>query len=189
MNNIKQTAIQKKREWWDKNKEEINTKRREQRKQNGEKIRIQERKHREENREYIRARDYQYYLRNKEKKHKQHMELYYKNHEKYRVRANKCAKKYRETNKEIVINHYSKGKNCCELCEETNKDVLSIDHIDGGGRKHSKEINRNNLYVWLRKNNFPMGFRILCMNCQFKERIRNNQLKTGYTGKRFPLDK
>ena len=31
--------------------------------------------------------------------------------------------------------------------------------------KHRKETGGANLYVWLRKNNYPIGFQILCYNC------------------------
>lgn len=52
----------------------------------------------------------------------------------------------------------------CQGCNESNIEFLTIDHIGGGGRKHRLETN---VYRWLRKNNFPPGFRVLCMNCNF----------------------
>jgi len=73
-----------------------------------------------------------------------------------------------------VIQHYSKGKNCCELCGFSNMDALSIDHISGGGRKHRKELKGQHIEHWLIRNNFPDGYRILCMNCQFRELKRRD---------------
>jgi len=63
-----------------------------------------------------------------------------------------------------AIKHYSKGKMCCEICGENHLECLCIDHIKGGGGKHRKSIN-GHIYAWLKRNNFPEGFRILCHNC------------------------
>jgi hypothetical protein len=57
---------------------------------------------------------------------------------------------------------------CCQCCGEKNMEFLAIDHIGGGGNKHRRELKINNgsgLYMWLIKNNFPSGFRVLCHNC------------------------
>jgi hypothetical protein len=52
------------------------------------------------------------------------------------------------------------------------KDIraLSIDHINGGGNKHLKEIGQGKLYSWLKKHNYPPGYQVLCMSCQFIKR-------------------
>lgn len=53
----------------------------------------------------------------------------------------------------------------CLCCGETNLAFLSIDHIDrydGAGPKTGSV-----LYAWLRAQNFPSGFRVLCINCNF----------------------
>ena len=57
--------------------------------------------------------------------------------------------------------------NACVCCGETTFEFLSIDHINGGGTKHRKELAAQNTdtYTWLRKNKWPEGFRILCFNC------------------------
>jgi len=54
----------------------------------------------------------------------------------------------------------------CHCCGETEKDFLTIDHIDGGGRRHKKKVGSGiRFYRWLISNNFPVGFEILCYNC------------------------
>lgn len=61
----------------------------------------------------------------------------------------------------------------CKCCPENNPDkytfeFLSIDHINGGGVKHRKEIgvtSGDGFYKWLKKNNYPSGFQVLCHNC------------------------
>jgi hypothetical protein len=85
--------------------------------------------------------------------------------------------------KQKVFDHYGWT---CACCGETEKAFLSIDHINGGGCQHRKQIKKDghksgvSIYVWLIKNNFPTGFQTLCMNCQFGKRyghICPHQLK------------
>jgi hypothetical protein len=43
---------------------------------------------------------------------------------------------------------------------------LSIEHKNGGGRKHREEIGGNQaIYHWLIQHNFPPEFGLLCFNC------------------------
>ena len=73
-------------------------------------------------------------------------------------------KKERDKLKSDVLNAYG-GK--CNCCSESNHIFLSIDHIKGQGTKHRNKIggNTNLLYRWLRKNNYPKDFQVLCFNC------------------------
>lgn len=67
--------------------------------------------------------------------------------------------------KREVLDFYG-GK--CDCCQETRIEFLSIDHINGGGNKHRQELNISGgkeFYLWLRKNSFPTGYRVLCHNC------------------------
>lgn len=61
---------------------------------------------------------------------------------------------------------YSKEP-CCDCCGEKFLEFLAIDHINGKGHQHRKEIKRSgtSFYLWLRANGFPKGFRVLCHNC------------------------
>ena len=52
----------------------------------------------------------------------------------------------------------------CRCCGEKTIEFLTLDHINGGGRKHRKEIGSNNYYRWLVKNK-PEIIQILCYNC------------------------
>lgn len=60
-----------------------------------------------------------------------------------------------------AINHYGKK---CVICGEDLFIFLTIDHINGDGYKHRKN-NSLSLAAWLRLNNYPNGFQVLCMNC------------------------
>ena len=44
---------------------------------------------------------------------------------------------------------------------------LQVDHIEGGGNVHRQELKAQglDLYAWLRRQGYPVGYRVLCMNC------------------------
>lgn len=76
--------------------------------------------------------------------------------------------------KMLVLSHYSGPPPKCNCCGETTFEFLTIDHINGNGRAHIKELQtfigyrgRTPLYRWLRNNDYPPGFRVLCHNCNF----------------------
>lgn len=63
-----------------------------------------------------------------------------------------------------VLSHYSRGSPRCACCGEDMLEFLCIDHINGGGSREHKKTGVN-IYAWLRKNDFPLGYRVLCHNC------------------------
>jgi len=75
------------------------------------------------------------------------------------------AQKYRHRLRIQILKHYSGNNPSCECCKEKTIEFLCIDHIEGGGSKHRKEIGHGALYAWLKRKNFPDGFRVLCHNC------------------------
>lgn len=83
-------------------------------------------------------------------------------------------REYMLKRKTAVFKHYSHGSFCCAQCGFSDIRALSVDHIEGGGRQHRREINQP-IYHWLFKNGFPEGYQILCMNCQFIKRTENNE--------------
>jgi len=74
---------------------------------------------------------------------------------------NRIRKRYL-TRKAAVFNHYGKR---CACCGETEEVFLTIDHINGGGRKHKREAGFANIHDFVFRNNFPDYFQILCFNC------------------------
>ncbi|WP_333743836.1 hypothetical protein [Streptomyces ardesiacus] len=59
----------------------------------------------------------------------------------------------------------------CVCCNEGTLLFLSLDHVDGGGRKHRQETGGGGFYSWLRRHNYPAGFRILCHNCNLGRQV------------------
>ena len=66
----------------------------------------------------------------------------------------------------------------CACCGESHVEFLTIDHIDGSGAEHRKELLKergwnvdsrsmsgSHTYWWLKQNDYPEGFRVLCFNC------------------------
>lgn len=60
----------------------------------------------------------------------------------------------------------------CRCCGEGVLAFLSIDHINEDGAKHREQLRKpgearsgGNIYWWLKRNDFPPGFQVLCFNC------------------------
>lgn len=68
-----------------------------------------------------------------------------------------------------ILSYYSNGTPACAVCGEDRQECLSIDHIDGKGAKHRRDIGCSGtpFYYWLKRKGFPEGYNVLCMNCQF----------------------
>jgi len=81
---------------------------------------------------------------------------------------NKVYKKYYNKLKTDLFYHYG---NACICCRETEPMFLTVDHINNDGAQHRKTLggtgSGGHLYSWLRQNNYPKGFQILCWNCNW----------------------
>lgn len=55
----------------------------------------------------------------------------------------------------------------CACCGEDQLPFLTIDHVNNDGNEHRLEIpaGGGSTYRWLRNNNWPTGFQVLCWNC------------------------
>lgn len=120
-------------------------------------------------------------------KTKERKRIYQRNYrKKHPEKSRELCRKYRIKNKDIlkkkgqeyrnklrleVLKYYSGENPICECCNENHMEFLTIDHINGGGNKHRKSIAKNlsgwQFYLWLKRNNYPKGFQVLCMNCNF----------------------
>lgn len=93
----------------------------------------------------------------------------------YRENNYEYLKEYdAEKNRNFKIEVFSHYGSECECCGEQFMELLTIDHVKGGGTSHRKEVGFGlNFYRWLKDNNFPKeGFRVLCMNCNHSYGVR-----------------
>jgi len=138
------------------------------------KIKAQKNAFRKNNREHVLAQEHANYQRHKEIKN-QRSRLYY---EANREEGIKKRREWYMSNKESVkdkcarlrleaLKHYSQAEvPYCKCCNESIINFLTIDHINGGGTKHRKEVTSSSrLGLFLAKNNYPEGYQILCYNC------------------------
>lgn len=73
------------------------------------------------------------------------------------------SKAYRRELKLDALNAYG---GACACCGETRCEFLCIDHINGGGRQHREAVSGGwPFYLWLRRQNYPKEYRVLCWNC------------------------
>jgi len=111
---------------------------------------------------------------------------YHRNYMKDPVKKSALQKRNRELQQQLKLETFDAyGGRSCSCCGEHRIEFLSIDHIQGSPRRGSRlgvkngegqfkapprqATNRTGggLYRWLKKNSYPKGFRVLCMNCNF----------------------
>ena len=100
------------------------------------------------------------------KKHAEYMREYRKkkgNH----IRS--LQRKYYRDLRYELISHYGGNPPKCKCCGESTFEFLTLDHINGGGNQQRKFLKTggNGLYAWIKCNNFPPIFQVLCANCNY----------------------
>lgn len=114
--------------------------------------RHQERHCTEEGRLKLREQSRKTYQRNREKQLEQR---------RYHGQALKCE----------VITHYG---GVCNCCGESILVFLTIDHLNNDGatqRRLLKLGGGSGMYRWIKRNNFPSNFQVLCHNCNMAKAI------------------
>ena len=54
----------------------------------------------------------------------------------------------------------------CQCCGESKLEFLALDHINKDGAKERREVGSSySIYLRLKRNNWPEGYRVLCHNC------------------------
>lgn len=161
------------REYLRKNRERINERSREYHRKNREK--------------YLKWRG-EYYQKNKEKICKRIKKWREENPEKYKEHARKTNRSpmhkiyhlhWRDRLQLEVLSHYSdKSMDFphCACCKEIMLDFLEIDHINNNGAEERRKLGFKGrgiaFYTWLKRNNYPEGYQVLCANCN-KGKARN----------------
>ena len=97
-------------------------------------------------------------------------------------RCKLCLARYRDENRPYLRDMVNRSQHKlraetlkvyggqCACCGEARIEFLVLDHINGGGNAHRREVGRYggaNFYRILRQQGWPLGFRVLCWNCNF----------------------
>jgi hypothetical protein len=133
----------------------------------------QDKKYREKNKKNIKNKSHNYYLKNKDYIYKKTLNYQKNNPDKVK----KYSAVSRTKIKTDTFSYYSNGNIKCKNCSCKDLDILTIDHINGKGSSHRIEIFGDKktggcrFYFWLKRNNFPNGYQVLCFNCQFRKRF------------------
>jgi hypothetical protein len=111
---------------------------------------------------------------------KKAMDNYYANHERRREQARASwplrrqkqilhMKEYRHRVKQECLEHYGGVPPRCACCGEGIRPFLTMDHIDGNGTQHRRQLrltgHTTTFYLWLKSAGYPEGYRVLCYNC------------------------
>lgn len=78
------------------------------------------------------------------------------------------ARTYRKRLRLEVVAAYG-GK--CTCCGEATLEFLTLEHVNGGGRKHRGNRSSTNIYREVIKADFPKDYTVLCMNCNFAKGV------------------
>ena len=102
-------------------------------------------------------------------------EFQYKEKQLSTKRENVMARAKWQRIKKEVFEHYSKGTSKCVCCGFDNITALTIDHIEGRkNAKHRKTDSGRLLYYWIRRNNYPKDFQVLCVMCNLAKSDNQN---------------
>jgi hypothetical protein len=133
-----------------------------------------QRQYREQNRERLRDYDRERHKaanltsEEKEEKRLRWRAWYYQNQERMQRVYNTKTKKANAKLRLETLRAYSEGEPECVCCREVALEFLALDHINGGGAEHRREIgsrNSSTMFRWARDNGYPPIFQVLCHNC------------------------
>jgi hypothetical protein len=109
-----------------------------------------------------------YYHTCKECNNKISKETYHKN----KIRSRILNRLHRFRLKQEIFNKY--GGFICACCKETEPIFLTLDHMNNNGAEERRiHGNVEKLWSWLKRNNFPEGYQVLCFNCNAGKHLNN----------------
>lgn len=91
---------------------------------------------------------------------------------------NEINKRHQVKLKTEVMSHYSGNPvPFCNECKIEDLRILTIDHIDGGGRKELLALEMKGgggFYRHLRNSDYPKGYQVLCFSCNQSKHINES---------------
>src|SRR6185312_7279780 len=82
----------------------------------------------------------------------------------------------RAVKNEVLSQYSGGGYPHCQCCWDQHIDFLSIDHVNGGGSEHRRQLGMSgghSFYSWLKRNGYPDGYRVLCQHCNQGRQCNN----------------
>lgn len=84
--------------------------------------------------------------------------------------------------REECIRYYSKGQMCCARCKEDEYEFLTLDHIlNRKNHDHTRKFGSYRLYRVLYREQFPLGYQILCYYCNMIKEIERKRKDHTYS--------
>ena len=81
-------------------------------------------------------------------------------------RSLQTTQAYKRRLKTKILAHYG---TYCQCCGETKLEFLTLDHINGKGNEHRRQVSQtsggHSFYATLIKMEYPLGLQVLCWNC------------------------
>lgn len=94
--------------------------------------------------------------------------LYYRRSETRRLAKLAYSREAKKRLKAETFTAY--GGAICACCGEKELGFLTLDHIHGGGKQHRLREGAR-IYNSLKRNKWPSGYQVLCMNCNWGRRL------------------
>lgn len=145
--------------------------------------RATDQKWREENREIFNQRQRERRENDRERFRETNRRWYARHHEQAYLAGLDAGKRYRMRVRLAALRAYSQGEPVCQCCGETTLEFLALDHVNGSGNQHRKEVGTLAMAEWAKRNNYPPGlFQVLCHNCNMAKGFYGRCPHQGYTG-------
>lgn len=93
-----------------------------------------------------------------------------------RASCDSCLEAKKRHNRKLKAEVFEAyGGFICACCQITEPMFLQIDHVERDGYKLRKEQGLGaSLYQWLKRNDFPSGYQVLCANCNHARSRKDN---------------
>jgi len=127
--------------------------------------------------------------RNREKIRTKARQYYADNTDQVKASVSRAAKKYRRSLKLEAIEVYG-GR--CQCCGEDELAFMTLDHVENNGAEHRRELKELGVkgsaafYKWLKNNQWPKGYQVLCFNCNVGRHINGGVCPHQETGEVMP---
>lgn len=86
----------------------------------------------------------------------------------YRKNRRKILDKIKAKNRALKVEVIGAYGGICACCGECHIEFLTIDHVNGDGHEHRRQVGKGRrIYADIKKQGFPQNgrFRVLCLNC------------------------